>query len=109
MRLFEFDTDDKILNSLVVATDQLKSDLDKNMVYDWDVETLLKYFRKYGVDLDINDLYNMVKSPPLKNVVKNIQGDKVIFKGQEEAKPPQIGAPEDSKKLVKQMAKKAMK
>jgi hypothetical protein len=42
----------------------------------------------------------------LKNSITNIQGDKVIFKGQETPVEPEE---EDSKKVVKQMAQQAMK
>ncbi len=48
----------------------------------------------------------MIKKPPLKNKISNIQGDKVIFKGQETPVEPEE---EESKKVVKQMAQKAMK
>ena len=50
----------------------------------------------------------MIKVPPLKSVIKNIQGDHVIFVGQEEdtAEKPEGG---DSQDTVKQMAKRAMK
>jgi hypothetical protein len=50
----------------------------------------------------------MIKVPPLKNLIKNIQGDAVIFVGQEEksTEKPEGG---DSEKVVKQMAQRAMK
>lgn len=49
----------------------------------------------------------MIKVPPLKNVIKNIQGDRVVFVGQEE--PKAYDAPkDDKKKTVAQMAKHAM-
>jgi len=48
----------------------------------------------------------MIKKPPLKNSIENIQGDQVIFKGQ---KTPVKPEEEESKKVVKQMAQKAMK
>lgn len=80
------------------------------MDFEWDVDTLLKYFQKYDVNLDREDLYSMIKKPPLKSVIKNIQGDKVIFVGQEEEQqPPPASSSEDNKKVVSQMAKKAMK
>jgi hypothetical protein len=51
----------------------------------------------------------MIKVPPLKTVIKNIQGDKVVFVGQEESSP-KYDAPEgDDKKTVAAMAKRAMK
>lgn len=111
MHLFEFDNIDPLVDSIVVAVDQLKSDLEKSEIdFDWDVDTLLKYFQKYDIILDRSDLEEMVKKAPLNKIVKNIQGDKVIFKGQEQDKLTASGSPnKDAKKTVSQMAKKAMK
>jgi hypothetical protein len=109
MRLYEFDNTKPLVGSIVVALDQLKSDIEDEQVnFDWDVETLLQYFQKYDIILDKTDLYNMVGKPPLNQVIKNIQGDKVVFVGQEESKgvsPPAS----DNKKVVQQMANKALK
>jgi UDP-N-acetylmuramate-alanine ligase len=112
MRLIEFDIQEPLVAKIVTATDQLKSDIEKdNLDFEWDVDTLLKYFQKYDINLDREDLYSMIKVPPLKNVIKNIQGDKVVFVGQENQTAPasSTGSSEDSKKVVSQMAKKAMK
>jgi hypothetical protein len=48
----------------------------------------------------------MIKKPPLKDVITNIQGDKVIFKGAEEPVAPDQ---DTNQKVVKSMADKAMK
>lgn len=110
MYLYEFDDTNPLVTSIVVAIDQLKSDLENKKVdFDWDVDTLLKYFQKYNIILDREDLINMVGKPPLNKLVKNIQGDKVVFVGQEEVKTGSMGSNPDSKKTVAQMAKKALK
>ena len=109
MLLCEFDQDRAMVSKIVALTNQIKQDRDDGTIGDdYTVDQLLKYFQKYDVILDKNDLYNMIKVPPLKNVIKNIQGDHVIFVGQEEDKheKPEGG---DSEKTVKQMAKRAMK
>jgi hypothetical protein len=49
----------------------------------------------------------MIKNDPLKKVIKNIQGNKVVFKGYEEEKT--TTEPEKADKVVKDMAKNAMK
>jgi hypothetical protein len=48
----------------------------------------------------------MIKKPPLKNKISNIQGDKVIFKGQEPLVEPDE---EENKKVVDKMAHDALK
>lgn len=109
MRLFEFDNDiDRAKVSKIVAlTNQLKQDLDSGEIGPgFTTDNLLDYFRQYDVVLDRTDLYNMVKVPPLKDVITNIQGDTVVFKGQSGASE----APEDeNQKVVAQMAKQAQK
>lgn len=109
MRLFEFDNDiDRAkVTKIVALTNQLKQDLDSGEIGPgFTTDNLLDYFRKYDVVLDRTDLYNMVKVPPLKDVITNIQGDTVVFKGQGDAGE----APEDeNQKVVAQMAKQAQK
>ena len=109
MLLYELFDEEQFVANLDVALAQLQNDLqNKKISFDWDVETLQDYLRKYEVNVDVTDLYNMVKQPPMNKVIKNIQGDKVIFKGQEETKVS--SKPEgDNKKVVQQMAKSAIK
>ena len=109
MRLFEFE--DPLVTQIVTVTDQLKTDLEnQNIDFDWDVDTLLKYFDRYGITLGVDDLYKMIQKPPLNSVISDIQGDKVVFKGQDSTSLPQPNTrPEDSKKTVAAMAKKALK
>jgi hypothetical protein len=50
----------------------------------------------------------MIKVPPIKDLIKNIQGDKIIFAGHGEEDA--LDAPEDEQeKVVAKMAKSAMK
>lgn len=109
MFLFEFDQDSALVSKIVALTNQLQQDLDDGKIGDdFTVNQLLDFFQKYDVILDTKDLYNMIKVPPMKSIIKNIQGDRVVFVGQEEEKAtkPEGG---DNEKVVKQMAKRAMK
>ena len=110
MFLFEFDQDSALVSKIVTLTSQLEQDLEDGRIGpDYTVDQLLDYFQNYDVILDVQDLYNTIKVPPLKTVIKNIQGDKVVFVGQEESSP-KYDAPEgDDKKTVAAMAKRAMK
>lgn len=113
MYLFELTdtTDQDTLIKILTAVDVLKDGLDTGLITsNWDVDTLLKYFREYGVVLGPNDLYNMVQKKPLKNVVSNIEGSEVVFKGlPQQPKAQETPPPEQSKQVVAKMAKKAMK
>lgn len=106
MRLFELDDQNALATKIVAAADQLKFDLENgNVEPNWSLDQLLKYFQNYGVILDPTDLYNMIKQRPLKDVITNIQGDKVVFKGQSNTNQ----MPKDqSKEVVAKMAQSAM-
>jgi hypothetical protein len=106
MLLREFDAN-PLAVKLVAITSQLKSDIDSGFEKsNWTTEELLKYYRDNGVVLGKSDLYNMVQKPPLNKFIKNIQADNVIFKGYE---PEEEKSEDENKKVVKQMAKDAMK
>jgi hypothetical protein len=47
----------------------------------------------------------MIQKPPLNSKISNIQANNVIFKGYDTEAAPE----DDSKKIVKQMAKNAIK
>ena len=112
MLLFEFDRDrdSAMVSQIVALTNQLKQDVESGEIDadNYTVDDLLDYFQNYDVILDVNDLYNMVRVPPLKGVITNIQGDKVVFKGHQgdTAEKPEGG---DSEKTVQQMVKRAIK
>ena len=110
MLLFEFDTSTINVADIVALTNQLKQEIDHGKIdpNTYTVEQLLDYFQQYDIILDADDLYNMIKVPPLKDVIANIQGEKVVFKGQQGK--PAFDAPEgDDKKTVAKMAKHALK
>lgn len=112
MYLFELDQEKALVSKIVALTNQLETDIEGNKINadDYTVDELLDYFQKYDVILDVNDLYNMIKVPPLSTIIKNIQGDKVVFKGHDEIKKKETDyTPEKSKEIVKKMAKSAIK
>ena len=107
MRLFELSNPNPLLVRLVAVTSQLTSEIDSgDQNPDCTVDELLQYYKDNDIILAKDDLYNMIKKTPLKNSIENIQGDQVIFKGQKTSVKPEE---EESKKVVKQMAQKAMK
>ena len=109
MRLYEFDgSSDPLTVKLIALTNQLKSEIDKgDESNEWTTDQLLSYLQQYGINLDITDVYDMIKVPPLNALISNIKGDQVIFKGHE----PEGDVPDEQEgeKVVKQMAKNALK
>jgi len=107
MFLFELSNPNPLLVRLVAVTSQLTSDIDSGDQHpDWTVDELLNYYKDNNIIIDKSDLYDMIQKPPLKNKISNIQGDKVIFKGQEPLVEPDE---EESKKVVNKMAHDALK
>jgi len=111
MFLFELDSPPSSTVKLVALANKLKSDIDKGHgKTEWTTDEFLSYLQLNGINLDPSDLYDMIKKPPLDSVITNIQDNKVIFKGQDSTNTdiPQPDT-EDSDKVVKQMAQRAMK
>jgi hypothetical protein len=105
MFLFEISTD-PLITKLITVVDQLKTDLEKDKNNKPEtVDEFLSYLQKYDITLDQNDLFDMIKKPPLKNIIHNIKNKKIIFKGYEEPEIPE----KYSDNIVKSMAKKAAK
>jgi hypothetical protein len=110
MFLFELDGTDPLSTKLIVLVNQLKTDLDNGIIdpSSYTTDEFLTYLQDKGdIVLDVTDLYDMIKNPPLNTVIKNIQGDQIIFKGHDDtsANPDQS----QSQKVVGQMAQSAMK
>jgi hypothetical protein len=109
MRLFEFDTGSATVSKIVALTNQLKQDLDQGRIPEnFSLDDLLNYFQNYDVILDPQDLYNMIKVRPLKTLISNIQGDKVVFKGQAETPNAEPAQADDQKQVVAKMAQHAL-
>jgi len=112
MLLSEFTSVDPLLINLVAVIGQLKSEIDAGQEKpDWTVDELLQHLKNSNVIIDKEDLYDMIKGPPLNHSIENIQGDTIIFKGQQGAIDGEAGAhdEEENKKIVKQMAQTAVK
>ncbi len=112
MLLFEFDQkqDSAVITQVVALINQLQQEIDDGEVdpNNYSVDNLLDYFQEYDIILDVDDLYNMIKVPPLKDIITNIKGDKVVFKGHPDKTT--LDAPEgEDKKTVAKMAKHALK
>ena len=110
MFLFELDGADPLSTKLIVLVNQLKTDLDNGIIdpSSYTTDEFLTYLQDKGdIVLDITDLYDMIQNPPLNTVIKNIQGDQIIFKGHDDT--PENPDQSQSQKVVGQMAQSAMK
>jgi hypothetical protein len=107
--MFLFELADPASAKLIVLVNQLKTDLDNGIIdpSSYTTDEFLTYLQDKGdIVLDVTDLYNMIKNPPLNTVISNIQGDKVVFKGHDETQPSADTS--QSQQVVQQMAQSAM-
>jgi len=106
--MFLFELEDPEVVKFAAIVSQLKSEFDNgNIDPNWTTDKLIDYFQQNGINLDITDLYDMIKKPPLNMLISNIQGDNIVFKGEE----TDTENPDEtqSQEVVNQMAQSAMK
>jgi hypothetical protein len=61
-----------------------------------------------GVSVTRNDMYDLVKQPPLSNLVKDIADNKITFQGQTSSQATEMPV-DQAEKIVSKMAKRASK
>ena len=114
MRLNEFvePAEDKALAASIVAvSNHLQQQVETGEIDpdNYTVDDLLDLFQSQDIVIDVQDLYTMIDKPLLKGIISNIQGDKVVFKGDEPVSMDSNEQPDDSQKVVANMANSAMK
>ena len=114
MRLNEFvePAEDKALAASIVAvSNHLQQQVETGEIDpdNYTVDDLLDLFQSQDIVLDVQDLYTMLDKPLLKGIISNIEGDKVVFKGEEPISMDSDEQPDDSQKVVANMAQSAMK
>jgi hypothetical protein len=88
MRLYEFvspDEDNARAVEIIAVSNELKQDVESRKVdpANYTTDELIDYYDQRGIILDPQNLYDMIQKPLLKGIISNIQGDKVVFKGEE--------------------------
>lgn len=106
MRLFEFASDDPLRVKLVAITDQLK-DRYQHANKPMSTDAFLEFLGDNDITIGIEDLRDMIKKPPLINIIDDIKGDQIIFKGQSETERLPT-SPDQAEKTVAGMAKHAL-
>jgi hypothetical protein len=108
MFLREFTEPNPIVIKMIGLTSQLKSDIDNGQAPgEWTLDELLQFYNDHGISIGKDSMYDAIKKPPMNKFISNIQGDKVVFKGQQGDIPDQDQ--DNNQKIVQQMAQSAMK
>lgn len=69
---------------------------------------LIGLLKDHDIPVTSDQLFDMIKEPPLKNIIDNIEGNRVIFRGEPGAKEPQSSDTEDDLgQTLDRMARKA--
>lgn len=108
MRFYEFSGASTQDIQLVAVVDQLKTELENGDqdIQNMTTDDLLDYLSSQDIVMDKTDLYELIKKPPMSNLIKNIQGDKIVFKGEEDNEQ-QPDDDTDQQNVVKSMADQA--
>lgn len=88
MRLFElyesdFEDDDPLRVATTAALSRVRADIEDSAYKGkYTVDALRQELEKNGVKLTHSQLIELVKQEPWKNLISNIKGDRVMFKGE---------------------------
>lgn len=109
MRLYEF-TDEAKTNKikLVGLLKQFQGRIeDTNADEPASLEAILGMLSAENIHLTADQFRQMASEPPISNIVSNVRGDRVVFKGQTDE--PEKMNQDDASKTLDKMAKRAAK
>ena len=111
MRLYEFVEDDSLRVKLTGSVSQLIGRIrDTNTDKPYSLKALLTRLADDGISVSEEQFRQMIKNAPLKNLVANVKGDKVIFKGSgDTGEDDSAIEPDDTTGTLKKMANRATK
>lgn len=70
------------------------------------MDAFIELAHDMGVSVTREDMYDLVKRPPLSNLIKDISDNKVVFKGQTSSQATKMPV-DQAEKIVSKMAKRA--
>ncbi len=105
----EFESDDPLRVATTAALSRIKADIeDSGYKGEYKVKSLLSALRKSGVNISHEELIQVSKQEPWSNLIANIKGDRVIFKGDPDSDTSNT-EPDDSTDTLKKMANRSEK
>lgn len=77
---------------------------------EYSLKSLLNTLSEKGYDIDREEFMDMIKNPPLKNIIANVKGNTVVFKGAEQETDDSLAVDQDeTSDTLEKMAKRAEK
>lgn len=109
MKLYELDHDDPNEIKLVGIITQIYNRIkDTGFTKKYNLTSLLNTLSDAGIHIDEFDFRDMINDHPLNNLIADIKGDSVIFKGDSDTSTD-VEKPHKSTSTLEKMAKKASK
>jgi hypothetical protein len=112
VRLYEFAEDNTLPTKLTAIVSQIHGRVDDTGTKKpYSLKSLLNVLSKNGITVSSEQFKEMVKNPPLENLISNVKGDDVIFRGHghNASSDSEAEEPEQSTKTLKRMARRAEK
>lgn len=109
MLIREFIDNPDALKLAAIGQFLLKRAGDTASVKPMNVDSFVKIARDNGINMDRERLMTMAQQEPLNNIISNIQGDEIIWKGSETTTSSgETMSVDQARKKVDQMAKRAI-
>ena len=109
MLIREFIDDPDALKLAAIGQFLLKRAGDTAAVKPMNVDSFIKIARDNGINMDRERLMSLSQREPLSNIITDIQGDEIIWKGSETTTPSgETMSVDQARKKVNQMAKRAI-
>lgn len=109
MLLYEFVEDNTDMILLTGIVSQIYNRIvDTGFDKKYSLDALLNTLSDRGIDLDRDKFIEMTKHQPLKNLIANVEGDKVVFKGENGDNSKNMDM-DDTTGTLEKMAKRAEK
>jgi hypothetical protein len=108
MLIREFAGDDPLRVKLTSITRQMMARRrDTNATEPMSVRSFLNLLSDNDINVTKDDLFDMIKRAPLKNIIDNIQGDNLVFKGEHGRDNKADVESDREEKTLDRMAKRA--
>lgn len=109
VKLYEFETDDHDLVKLTGIVSQIHNRI-KDTGYDkkFSLEALLNILRDRELDITPEQFIEMSQNSPLKNIIANVSGNSIVFKGESDVSTD-VEKPDETTSTLEKMAKRAAK
>lgn len=108
MRLHEFDAENFNMRLAAIVSQVHSRIKDEGFTKEYKLDSLLNLLKSKDINVDRETLVDMIDSEPLSNIIANVKGDRVIFKGDLDS-DTDAESPERSTDTLEKMAKRAAK